>query len=548
MKTNIVLYSLLATLSLLGLSACSDSVLEENPTAFLNVDNAFTDPAGFEAGLTGMYSGLRDELYGPITIILLGHMMVGTDIASAGDPGIRFFNSYETDMRPENDLFISALWTWAYTQVLPVANAIIENIDNIEWDSEADRNALLGEAQFGRAYVYNVLVNVYNGVPIVDELASSPRFDFTRASRLEVLEFIRQDLEFAAQWLPNIPVLDGRTSSAAANHLLSEVFISLGRETGDASFYNASVQAASQVIDDPAYELVTNRFGSAVDQPGDYYSDLFKDGNQDRSSGNTEVIWTYQHQFGTPGGQSDSEGNMWLRTWGPRFFDARDPNNFRAFILTEDSIGRGVGWVRPSGYWIYDIWDDPNDIRNNRFNVRREWFYNNPESEFFGQKLVPHEFFGNEYRDTMQHIYPMIRKIEGDLLNGPTTGRTFTDAMVMRLSETYLLRAEAHMLTGDLAAAADDINVVRARAQTYLISASDVNIDFILDERARELIIEEPRRRTLARTGTLVERTRRCNTLEETRNTIQDYNQWFPIPLSVIEANLEAELEQNPGY
>ena len=49
----------------------------------------------------------------------------------------------------------------------------------------------------------------------------------------------------------------------------------------------------------------------------------------------------------------------------------------------------------------------------------------------------------------------------------------------MRLAETYLLRAEANLLKGDVASAAIDINVVRSRAHATAIAASDVDMDLI---------------------------------------------------------------------
>ena len=121
----------------------------------------------------------------------------------------------------------------------------------------------------------------------------------------------------------------------------------------------------------------------------------------------------------------------------------------------------------------------------------------------------------------------------------------------MRVAETYLLRAEAYLKKGgdeNLQKAADDINEVRGRAGAKLCSKGDVTLDYILDERARELLVEEPRRKTLARMGKLVERTCKYNIRKTTRETIQDYHQWFPIPQSAIDANKGAELGQNFGY
>ena len=78
----------------------------------------------------------------------------------------------------------------------------------------------------------------------------------------------------------------------------------------------------------------------------------------------------------------------------------------------------------------------------------------------------------------------------------------------------------------------------------------DLTIDFILDERARELIGEENRRMTLMRTGTLVERAIRLNSGDRQKpiKGLTATNLLLPIPLSEIQLNKDAELKQNPGY
>jgi hypothetical protein len=85
-------------------------------------------------------------------------------------------------------------------------------------------------------------------------------------------------------------------------------------------------------------------------------------------------------------------------------------------------------------------------------------------------------------------------------------GGTFRNWYAIRLAETYLLRAEAYLGKGDKQKAADDINMVRGRAQATPVSAGDVTIHYILDERARELDMEEMRRITLNRLGLLYDR------------------------------------------
>ncbi|RYG05472.1 MAG: RagB/SusD family nutrient uptake outer membrane protein, partial [Chitinophagaceae bacterium] len=74
--------------------------------------------------------------------------------------------------------------------------------------------------------------------------------------------------------------------------------------------------------------------------------------------------------------------------------------------------------------------------------------------------------------------------------------------------------------------------------------------DFILDERARELIGEENRRMTLMRTGTLVERALRLNSNDASKpiTGLTSKALLLPIPLSEIQLNKDAVLTQNPGY
>ena len=94
--------------------------------------------------------------------------------------------------------------------------------------------------------------------------------------------------------------------------------------------------------------------------------------------------------------------------------------------------------------------------------------------------------------------------------------------------------------------AAASINVVRARANATPVDPADVDMDYILDERARELLGEKHRRFTLVRTGMLLERVRRLN--PKSKDGIRDYHVRWPIPQTAIDANSGAVLEQNPGY
>ncbi len=535
------------SLSFLFITSCNDSFLKEVPMASLNSDIVLSSKAGFENYMTALHASARDELAGS-DLNFFFDMSIGTDIATTGqEPAVNYRN-YNTYLIPANPS-VNEHWNWAYTKMLLRANTIIHYADKPEiqhiWSSEAEKNKFIAEAMFFRAYTHNFLANLFGGVPVVESIFSGPKTDFIRNSRREVYESARKDLEFASQWLPEtVPAnQEGRIVKAAADHLLTEIYISLEE-------YDKAIQSASKIIDSGLYRLMTERFGSEKDQPGDVFSDLFKTGNQNRSSGNTESIYVWQFEDQTPGGLGTIGGNHNLRGWGPFYINVRDPEGKPGMVLV-DSLGRGVGWVRPNTYFLYDLWKDnwSNDIRNSPHNIRRTHYYTNPASAYFRQPVERK----TSLEDTMQNMYPTIRKIESKLiitasLGNQYSGRTYADFMVYRLAETYLLRAEAYLKSGDLQKSADDINKVRARANAGLISPSDVSLDYILDERARELIVEEPRRRTLMRMGKLVERVRKYNMRESTRSSIQEKHELWPIPQTAIDANFSTSLEQNPGY
>jgi hypothetical protein len=112
--------------------------------------------------------------------------------------------------------------------------------------------------------------------------------------------------------------------------------------------------------------------------------------------------------------------------------------------------------------------------------------------------------------------------------------------------ETFLLLAEANFRLGDMQGAADAINALRNRARTATVTASQITLDLILDERSRELFSEEDRRYVLLRTGKWLERTKLYNVIAAPNVSAKDT--LFPIPQDVIDANRTSPMRQNPGY
>jgi hypothetical protein len=553
-------------LSLLTIS-CTDSYLDEVPLDRLSPENLLTNEAGYNSAIIGLYQAAREEYI--IASNNFEYMNISTDMAEWGRNDSRGNKDY-TLLNSSLSATI-VYWDWAYKQMISRANLVLENIDDpgIQMTA-ASRANIKGQALFFRGYAYNFLVNIYGGVPIVDKRLTVPKFDFVRNSREEVLRFAASDLDAASKLL-DLVVKDGKIPRAAAFHVLSEVYISLGMITKDASFYDKSIAAASSVINKEGgdYQLMTSRFGTNALKPGDVFSDIFAQGQINISKGNKEIIWAHQYESFTLGGATttDNSGNNGPRYWAPAYADIRTPNNVAC--TAADTLNKGIGVNSLTNYVKYTIWElDPNDMRNSKYNIRRQFYYDAADPEYFGKpilfgrkadgKLYTKKLDGtltNFVLDTLINFYPWIRKIDGAPFNNDVlSGRTSKDLPKIRIAETYLLRAEANFRKGNVASAAQDINIIRSRAKAKLITPSDVTEDFILDERARELITEEARLRTLIRMGRLVDRVRKYNSAPSVVNgpsagkTIRDFNNLWPIPQKVIDANTGAMFEQNPGY
>ncbi|MCQ2147041.1 MAG: RagB/SusD family nutrient uptake outer membrane protein [Bacteroidales bacterium] len=153
-----------------------------------------------------------------------------------------------------------------------------------------------------------------------------------------------------------------------------------------------------------------------------------------------------------------------------------------------------------------------------------------------------------------EYVNPIFEKANAD--------NQFNNMVYLRLADTYLLYAEALYKLND-ANAVNWVNKVRQRAQVSDAKASDMSIDFILDERSRELITEEPRRETLIRlsqengaderlaSNIFKTRVRTYNEVSgrEVRGMHDDTTPvLFPIPQEFIDSNTGRAVKQNPGY
>ncbi|MCX2678666.1 RagB/SusD family nutrient uptake outer membrane protein [Galbibacter sp. EGI 63066] len=582
MMKNIKLILILGVLVFTS-NSCEKDFLEEEPLDFLSSANAFNSSAGFESSTNNLYFLVRDMLFtrNETTPFEYSYRTdIGLFVPSSNPPNL------DGELAPTGGMPTNHWNSWY--KVVSEANTIISRLEFSDLKEE-EAKIFEARAKFFRAYAYSRLAYLFGGVPILAEEVTSPKTDYVRATREQVYALCIEDLIFAGENLKGITeVKDGEVSNLAAKHLLAEVYNTNGN-------YDKAIAAASDVINDPATALMTSRFGSRQSEtPGDVYWDLFRKNNQNRSAGNTESILVMQIEDDTPGGAGDTTISGWPfnsvynleRVHEPLIRDVRLPDSdgnllAMAYWPASDytSGGRGVGFLAPSDYFVHNAYQagDPsdftNDIRNANHNFVRKFEVTRPGNDlypvgtlidfddipegakgFSGADLVSGDVFNRA-------MYPFQTKAttignhpsnlyEGsteypDLLKHSAAG-TFRDEYLFRLAGTYLLRAEAYLGNGDLTSAAADINVVRARSNASAISSSQVDIDFILDERMREFGIEEKRMFTLMRLGKWYDRIIKCNPFYA-QSAEQRYNLW-PIPFAEIERNTDTELEQNPGY
>ena len=150
----------------------------------------------------------------------------------------------------------------------------------------------------------------------------------------------------------------------------------------------------------------------------------------------------------------------------------------------------------------------------------------------------------------------MVWKFYDPNATWPSNNTSYTstkDIFLFRLADTYLMAAEAYFQAGEPELAAERLTTVRQRAAIpgheaeMVVASSDVDIDFILDERARELVGEYKRWMDLKRTGKLIERTLAHNNLAARENKMDEHILVRPIPQSVIDQT-EGEISQNDKY
>ena len=459
---------------------------------------------------------------------------------------------------------------------------------------------LLAEAKLLRAQYYFVLVQDFGDVPLYTNFIDSPTKDISRAPLADVYTQILKDLTESLATIADKPAQPGRVTRATALHLLAKVYLTRATSTAkQATDYAMAAQYAKELIDNQG------RYGLGLEADP---ATVFAEGNENgkevifNAQFNNDATFTGLDGFTYVSGENvlnfqyrsryDKLPNMARDTYNGRPFARHVPTYFleNSYIL-RDASGNALesGAALRTTDTRYNKWfttvytvNSPNANGGSTKAVIGDtaaWY---PGRDLTAAQLTrianrtPYPYIVIQPSQYTTEYFPTLNKFDSrnrSSLNGFSTPPN----IIYRLAETYLMAAEAYFYLGNSAQAATYLNVVRERAaaagkKTQMdITAAQVNIDFILDERARELCGEFTRWYDLKRTSTagganeLLTRVRNTNYVPALRSVttagftkggvygsnaainIKDFHVLRPIPQSEIDRT-SGKLTQNTGY
>jgi hypothetical protein len=470
------------------LLACSDD--------FVNVDSFdqdsesfFNSPEDYQSALIAAY----DLLQATYINVMLGEIASNNTLAggeSATDvPGIQEID----DMihTPVNQQ-LRDIWSWMYAGINR-ANFILEFKDNIDF---AEKEVILAEARFLRAYYYFELIKWFGDVPFVldQRIQFGDQYIVERTPKEEIYAQLEADLAQGAQVLPTVAAEAGRVTKGAALALLGKIHLYQGE-------FEAAATALEEVINSGAYDLV-----------GDY-STLFENDNENTIESVFEVQYTDEEGAGF-GCLQCSEGNIavgfnGIRNYsGPVFesgfsfnvpteeaYQAFEPQDLRRDVAILDI----EAWANANTDVSYDVGFEHTGYYNRKY-LARQGDLNTPDANLTNP---------NNYRS-------------------------------IRFADVLLMAAEA-LNRGQISDTRAQVYLNRVRGRAGLTSVAETG------QALTEVIYQERRLELMGEGHHFFDLVRTQRAASEITGFVTGKHELFPIP------NIEIELagnrwSQNPGY
>ena len=577
--------------------------LDEYNPGGTTVDDVFATEAGFDAVLNGVYGYWGGQFYGREDIVLLVNGGADTWINIANCGYGRQMSKYQ-ECNSTVGQFLNT-WRRLY-EIVNDCNACLNRIDQVDWSDPAKRNSRFGEASFMRAYAYWMLVEMYGNVELRTTETTEPVFEAHRSTYADLYNCMLTDVENAVQNVPITQTEVGRITRKAAYGLKARIALTYAShcesQAEKDTYYQMAQDAADYVIGHQS-ELGVRLY----DTPGEVFDPANNKTNTEAmliathsttpslnmNSSNPNRLHIYFHakysdwvgiamnyEYGND--RNSKSGSMCMM-----------PTKHLLELYNEDIDARYGAWFREDYYQTATnyTWTE-NDL--NHFEkpasmlgqpiaqgdlamcfTKKAW-----DGTTEDKRALPYAMV--DINDTYDPItgavttnanfnihFPTLLKFEdGHLeeLGLPTNSQVGSnDVFMMRLPEMYLIAAECEVMksNGNLDNAADYLNVIRSRAavpgheedmkvtgsQLESLSKGGTALDFILDERARELCGEFLRWFDLKRTNNIVRYIKDLNYNPDVAPYVNEYCNLRPIPNGFLTTiSNPDEFGKNPGW
>lgn len=508
-----------------GISACTDLVVE--PKSTVSSGNIFTDASSYRSFLAKLYAGLAlsgqqgphgrpdiegiDEGFGQYIRGLWQLQELPTDAAVIGwgDAGLP---ELVVSGWGSTNQFVGAMYYRIFFQISLVNEFLRETSDAAlsarGHQGIAEIPQYRAEARFLRALSYWHGLDLFGSIPLVTEdyAVGDPPPD--QATRAELFDFVESELLDIRSELPSVGMAEyGRADQGALSMLLAKLYM------------NAEVYGVGDRYADAMVEVQTVISGPYSLGP-DYQNMFLADNHH-----SPEFI------FAVP-----FDGTR-TQTWGGTTFLSHaavggdmDPANY----------GLDFAWwglrVTPEMVGLYEGGAGGPDSRADIFFTTNQ----NLQVASLGT-----------WNDG--YAFPKYKNVTSTGDAGSHATHADIDYPMFRLADAYLMYAEAHLRGGggNAGTALGYVNAIRQRAYGGAsgdITAQELTLDFVLDERGRELAWEGHRRQDLLRYGLFTGGTYiwAFKGGSPAGTSTDPYLALYPIPASELLAN--PNLEQNTGY
>lgn len=401
----------------------------------------------------------------------------------------------------ENNKFFRYMYNRAY-YTIPQCNNLLLILENVD---VANEEQVVSEIRFLRSLAYYYLIDCFGKGVLATEDNFGATTPLPEASRLELFNYVESELLAIESSIPTTNTY-GRANKSAVRMLLAKLYLNAEVYTGTPRYTDA-LTYTKKVIDEGGYSLDPN-FGS-----------IFSGDNNNSN----EIIYPL---IADPL-VSQSYGNTTYIVNG----------SLNSATMTLSSYGATEGW---GGHRATKAWYGLFGPLGSSTDDRADLFWTSG-----------HTYEMTDYKE-WTNGYPSIKFRNSNYFSSSTpTSFSGTDFPLFRLADAYLMYAECVVrgaTGGSMTAAVDYVNDVRTRSNAVIITAGDLTLDFLIDERGRELNLEGHRRSDLIRFGKFTGGSYlwpwKGNTLNGT--AIPSTYKLFPIPVQALQAN--PNLTQNPGY